>query len=73
MICHGGSLYDIARTVFLIEYKPVPANTVDRDMILRSKKKLSDLYLLQMDVSREMIQNYLSVIIAVRKGECPNE
>ena len=26
-----------------------------------------------MNVTREMIQDYLSVIIAARAGECPNE
>jgi uncharacterized protein (TIGR02172 family) len=72
-ICHGDFLYDIARTVFLVEYTPVPVEAKDSDMILRFKKTLSDLYLIQMNVTREMIQDYLSVIITVRKGECPNE
>jgi uncharacterized protein (TIGR02172 family) len=72
-ICHGDFLYDIARTVFLVEYTPVPAEATDSDMILCLKKTLSDLYLVQMNVTREMIQDYLSVIITVRKGECPNE
>ncbi|SHO53188.1 aminoglycoside phosphotransferase family protein [Anaerocolumna xylanovorans] len=72
-ICHGNYLYDVARTVFLTEYTPVPPETKDRDMILHFKKTLSDLYLMQMNVTREMIKDYLSVIIAVRKGECPNE
>lgn len=72
-ICHGNSLYDIARTVFLIEYTPVPSEAKDKDMILYFKKSLSELYLKQMDITRDMIQKYLSVIIAVRKGECPDE
>lgn len=72
-VCHGNLLYDIARTVYLVEYTPVPAEVKDRDMLLRLKKSLSDLYLLQMNVTREMIQDYLSVISKVRKGECPNE
>jgi uncharacterized protein (TIGR02172 family) len=72
-VCHGDYLYDVARTVFLVEYTPVPVEREDREILLQFKKTLADLYLLQMDVTREMIQDYLSVIIAARKGECPNE
>lgn len=38
-----------------------------------SKKTLADLYLIEMNVTREMIQDYLSVIIMARVGERPNE
>jgi Ser/Thr protein kinase RdoA (MazF antagonist) len=72
-VCQGNFLYDIARTVFLIEYTPVPAEAKDRDILLHYKKTLSDLYLLQMNVTREMIQDFLSIIILARKGECPDE
>ncbi|MGH4125081.1 MAG: aminoglycoside phosphotransferase family protein [Clostridium sp.] len=72
-VCHGDFLYDVARTVFLVEYTPVTIEVVDREMLLGFKKTLADLYLMQMNVTRKMIQNYLSVIIAARVGECPNE
>jgi uncharacterized protein (TIGR02172 family) len=72
-VCHGSYLYDVARTVFLIEYTPVPPEVPDRDMIMQFKKKLADLYLIGMDVTRDMIKDFLTVIIAVRKGECPDE
>jgi uncharacterized protein (TIGR02172 family) len=72
-VCHGDFLYDVARTVFLVEYTPVPIEVDDRDMLIQFKKTLADLYLIQMNVTREMIQNYLSVIIAARAGECTNE
>ncbi len=72
-LCHGDFLYDVARTVFLVEYTPVPMELDHREVILGFKKILADLYLMQMNVTREMIQDYLSVIIMVRKGECPNE
>ncbi|MBX4262229.1 phosphotransferase (plasmid) [Clostridium estertheticum] len=72
-VCHGNFLYDVARTVFLVEYTPVPIEVDDREMFLRFKKTLADLYLMQMNVTREMIQDYLFVIIAARVGECPNE
>ncbi|MCB2299229.1 aminoglycoside phosphotransferase family protein [Clostridium tagluense] len=72
-LCHGDFLYDVARTVFLVEYTPVSIEVVDREMLLQFKKTLADLYLMQMNVTREMIQNYLSVIIAARVGECPKE
>lgn len=72
-ICHGYFLYDVARTIFLVEYTPVPTEAKDKEMFLQFKKTLADLYLMQMNVTREMIQDYLSVIIAARVGECPNE
>lgn len=72
-VCHGAPLYDVARTVFLVEYTPVPEEVEDKEMFLQFKKTLADLYLLQMNVTREIIQDYLSVIIAARVGEYPNE
>lgn len=72
-VCHGDYLYDVARTVFLVEYTPVPMDMYDRKVLLQFKKTLADLYLVQMNVTREMIQDYLSVIIAARAGECPEE
>lgn len=72
-VCHGHFLYDVARTVFLVEYTPVPMELGNREILLSLKKTLADLYLKEMNVTREMIQDYLSVIIAVREGECPNE
>lgn len=72
-VCHGDYLYDVARTVFLVQYTLVPANTEDRETLLRFKRTLAYLYLIEMNVTREMIQDYLSVIITARVGECPNE
>ena len=72
-VCNGDYLYDVARTVFLVEYTPVPVEAEDREMLIHFKKTLADLYLLQMNVTREMIQDYLAVIIVARVGECPNE
>ena len=43
--------------------------TDDRELILRLKKTLADLYLMQMNVTREKIKYYLSVIITDREGE----
>lgn len=72
-VCYGNYLYDVARTVFLIEYTPIPPRAPNRDMIIQFKKALTDLYLILMNVTRDMIKDYLAVIIAVRKGECPDE
>ncbi|GFP75347.1 aminoglycoside phosphotransferase family protein [Clostridium fungisolvens] len=71
-VCHGDFLYDVARTVFLVEYTPVPTDAENREQLLEFKKALADLYLNEMEVTREMIQDYLLVIIEARKGECPN-
>lgn len=72
-ICYGNYLYDITRTVFLVEYTPVPHEVKDKDMMINFKRTLTDLYLDQMNVTRDVIRDYLSVIIAVRKWECPDE
>ena len=72
-LCHGTFLYDVARTVFLVEYTPVPESMKDREQILYHKKVLTDLYLSEMNVTREMLQDYLSVIAIIRKDECPDE
>ena len=69
-ICRGVPLYDVARTVFLVEYTPVPIEADNRDQLQLYKRALADLYLVQMNVSREMIHDYLTVIIAARAGEC---
>ncbi|MWC27653.1 phosphotransferase family protein [Paenibacillus sp. MMS18-CY102] len=72
-VCHGDYLYDVARTVYLVEYTPVPAETEDREAFLRLKKSLADHYLIAMNTTREMISEYLSVIRTARMGENPNE
>lgn len=72
-VCRGYFLYDVARTVFLVQYTPVPPVAEDREILLQFKKTLADLYLMQMNVTREMIRDYLSIIIVARAGECPDE
>ena len=72
-ICRGPRAYDVARTVFLVEYTPVPADAPDREQLLRYKKELAGLYLREMGMTREAIAGYLSVIRTSRRGECPDE
>ena len=68
-ICRGSCLYDIARTVFLVEYTPVPEEADNKELLLHYKKTLTDLYLANMKLTREMLQDYLEIIIAARAGE----
>lgn len=72
-ICHGYYLYDVARTVFLVQYTPVHEEGEMGEQIRQFKKSLADLYLMQMQVTRDMIQDYLTVIRAARIIECPDE
>ncbi len=72
-ICHGPSLYDVARTVFLVEYTPVSPEVEDKELLMQQKRALADMYLLEMKVPRDSIRDYLAVIMAVRKAECPTE
>ncbi|MBE5979171.1 MAG: aminoglycoside phosphotransferase [Paenibacillaceae bacterium] len=72
-ICRGNRLYDIARTVYLIEYTPVPDGADNPDRIRIQKETLSRLYLEQMNLTKDHIKDYLSAISIARMGECPNE
>jgi uncharacterized protein (TIGR02172 family) len=72
-VCKGDFLYDVARTIFLVEYTPVPMEAENKEMITQLKKTLADLYLMEMNITRERIKDYLLVIIAARVGECPKE
>lgn len=72
-ICRGHFLYDVARTTFLIQYTPVPEEVEDKEALLKLKRLLTDLYLVEMGVTREMIQNFLTVIMVARRGENPEE
>ena len=68
-ICRGVQLYDVARTVFLIEYSPVPAEVENGEILKELKRRLTDLYLMKMEISRDMLTDYLEVIKAARTGE----
>ncbi|MDF2885780.1 MAG: aminoglycoside phosphotransferase [Lacrimispora sp.] len=72
-VCRGNRLYDIARTVYLIEYTPVPTGADNPDKMATLKETLSRLYLEQMNLTKDDIKDYLSVIFAARMGECPQE
>lgn len=72
-ICRGPALYDVARTVFLVQYTPVPPGDMDRDTLVQLKKNLADLYLAEMQITREQIADYLTVIRTARLGENPDE
>jgi thiamine kinase-like enzyme len=72
-ICRGNRLYDIARTVYLIEYTPVPAGADNPEEVRTQKKTLSRLYLEQMNLTKDHIKDYLSAISVARMGECPKE
>lgn len=72
-VCRGNRLYDIARTVYLIEYTPVPSGADNPEEIRNLKKTLSRLYLEQMNLTKDSIKDYLSAISVARKGECPQE
>ncbi|MDF2589110.1 MAG: aminoglycoside phosphotransferase [Anaerocolumna sp.] len=72
-VCKGNYLYDIARTVFLVEYTPIPENIENKEQLRSLKKALTDLYLDKMKITRDMIQDYLDIITIARTGECPDE
>ncbi len=65
-------LYDIARAVFLVEYT-LYQQKWKKKKALKLRKALADSYLMEMGVTREMIQDYLQIIIASRMGEFPDE
>ncbi len=68
-VCRGHEYGDIARTVYLIEMTPVPAEILDRTFICEMKKQATDIYLKEMGVSRECLSDWLMIITAARLGE----
>ncbi len=72
-LCRGSDRYDIARTVYLIEYTPVPQEDPNKEYLINAKRNLAEKYLSFMGVTKAMIHDYLVVIKAARSGECPNE
>ncbi|MDT8861979.1 phosphotransferase [Alkalihalobacillus sp. MEB130] len=46
-VCRGNVLYDVARTVYLVQFTPVPTDVVDSETFLELKKTLADLYLMK--------------------------
>ncbi len=72
-VCRGNALYDIARSVYLMEFTPISEETENREVVRRLKREMTDAYLEDMDVSRESLEEYLTIIRAGRTGECPSE
>lgn len=72
-VCKGPALYDIARTVFLIQYSQVPEPVPDPEALKAFQKALADAYLQKLQVRRDQLQPYFAVIAAARKGEAPEE
>ncbi len=64
-------MYDVARTVFLLEEAPIPAGAENKDLLLQFRRALTDLYLKEMEVNREQLEDYLRVIKVARLAECP--
>ena len=72
-ICYGHYLFDVARTVFLVQYTPVPAYVENKEQFIKIQNELPDLYLAEMNIKRAEIADFLKVIRFTRKGECPHE
>ncbi|HPU64176.1 MAG TPA: phosphotransferase [Mobilitalea sp.] len=69
-ICYGPCLYDIARTVFLLEFSEIPDDAKNNEQIIQFRKELADLYLSGINITRDMIRDYLEIVGEIRKGEC---
>ncbi|WP_312373136.1 aminoglycoside phosphotransferase family protein [Lachnoclostridium sp.] len=67
--CRGPREYDIARSLYLIQYSPIPQNMPGVEEVLKVREQLADYYLNYMKVSREELKDYLTVITVSRGGE----
>ncbi|MFM9277051.1 aminoglycoside phosphotransferase family protein [Paenibacillus jiagnxiensis] len=72
-VCRGHEYGDIARTVYLIEMTPVPSQMIDSERILWMKKRATDVYLLEMGVTRGDLADWLLVTAAARLSELNHE
>lgn len=68
-VCRGHQYGDIARTVYLTEMTPVPAEIPDVEYFLHMKKQATDIYLREMGVKRECLSDWLMIITAARLSE----
>ncbi|QSX04997.1 phosphotransferase [Sedimentibacter sp. zth1] len=68
-ICKGNRLYDIARTVYLIEKTPVPDGVPDAKALLQIKRQASVEYLSHMRITESDIEEWMIVISAARLYE----
>lgn len=68
-ICQGHPNYDIARTVYLTEFTPVPAEIPDQNTFLQLKRQATAIYLQAMAMSRESLTPWLTVTAAARLFE----
>lgn len=67
--CKGPREYDIARSLYLIQYTPIPENMPGMDEFIKAREVLADYYLYYSKVSREDLKDYLAVITVARGGE----
>jgi thiamine kinase-like enzyme len=67
--CKGPREYDIARSLYLIQYTPMPENMPGVEKLIKMREQLADYYLSSMKVSREELKDYLAVITVSRSGE----
>lgn len=67
--CKGPREYDIARSLFLIQYSELPEGIPNAEELLKMRAKLADCYLSYHKVSREELRDYLSVICFSRAFE----
>ena len=67
--CKGPREYDIARSLFLIQYSDLPEGIPNAEVLLKMRAKLADAYLAFHKISREELRDYLSVICFSRAFE----
>lgn len=67
--CKGPREYDIARSLFLIQYSELPEGLPNVEELLKIRAKLADAYLAYHMISREELEDYLSVICFSRAFE----
>ncbi|MBT2289349.1 phosphotransferase [Paenibacillus albidus] len=72
-ICRGHQHADIARTVYLTEMTPAPAESEEAERILGMKKQAADLYLQEMGVGRESLSEWLLITAAARLSELSSD
>lgn len=68
-LCRGHKNFDIARTIYLLEMTPLQEETPNKEKLIELRRQITNMYLNKMEINRESVANFLTIIVAARVAE----